>query len=53
VLTSFGATARNETEIERLTAKLLQVVEETMQPAQVTLWLRPTKEQGRPSTQDE
>jgi hypothetical protein len=43
VLASFGASVRNETELEQLTAELLQVVNTTMQPAQASLWLRPAK----------
>jgi hypothetical protein len=42
VLAQFAATARNETDIDRLTAELVQVVQETMQPAHVSVWLRPT-----------
>jgi hypothetical protein len=40
VLAAFGATARDETDLERLTAELLYVVNETMQPELVGLWLR-------------
>lgn len=40
-LAQFAATARNETELAALTGKLVYLVEETMQPEQVTLWLRP------------
>jgi hypothetical protein len=40
VLTAFAATARDETDLERLTAAMLNVVDETMQPEFVVLWLR-------------
>jgi hypothetical protein len=40
-LAAFSATLRNEVALEQLTEKLLAVVQETMQPAQVPLWLRP------------
>ncbi|UCC53392.1 MAG: hypothetical protein JSV68_05375, partial [Anaerolineaceae bacterium] len=38
-LARFSQTAREEVELEALTAELVQVVQETMQPAQVSLWL--------------
>jgi hypothetical protein len=40
VLAAFGATARDETDLEQLTAEMLHVVDETMQPEFVGLWLR-------------
>jgi hypothetical protein len=40
VLAAFGATARDETDLEQLTAEMLRVVDETMQPEFVGLWLR-------------
>jgi hypothetical protein len=40
VLAAFGATARDETDLERLTAAMLRVVDEAVQPEFVGLWLR-------------
>ena len=40
-LAQFAATARDEVELENVTGALLAVVQETVQPAQVTVWLRP------------
>jgi len=40
VLAAFARTARDETDLERLTAELLHVVDHTMQPEFVGLWLR-------------
>jgi len=38
-LTAFAQTARNETNLDQLTVALLDAVQETMQPEQVSLWL--------------
>lgn len=51
-LAQFAATARDEVELERLTSALLIVVDETMQPERVGLWLKPTKERYRSATGD-
>jgi hypothetical protein len=40
VLDAFGATARDETNLDALRGELLRVVDETMQPEFVGLWLR-------------
>ncbi len=39
VLAQFAATARDEVELSKLTERLVEVVQETMQPAHVSLWL--------------
>jgi hypothetical protein len=45
VLASFAATIRSETDPDQLTAELARVVQETMQPKTVEIWLtRPKKE---------
>ena len=48
-LAQFARTAREEVELEALTAELVQVVQETMQPEQVSLWL-PEPSTGRKRT---
>ncbi len=44
VLASFGATVREETDLNRLTDELARVAEETMKPAHVSLWFRKQKD---------
>jgi hypothetical protein len=44
-LALFAATARDEVDMERLTGTLLGVVENTMQPEKVSLWLEPIEHQ--------
>ncbi len=41
VIADFAATARDETDLDALTARLVEVVDETMQPESVGLWLKP------------
>jgi hypothetical protein len=40
-LAAFSAKLRNETNLDALNAELVGVVQETMQPSHVSLWLRP------------
>jgi len=47
VLAAFGATARDETDLERLTGEMLRVVDETIQPEFVGLWLRTADHEGQ------
>jgi hypothetical protein len=49
ILARFSATVRDEVELEKLTSELLRVVDETMQPTSVSLWLRKTDDRGRTS----
>jgi hypothetical protein len=59
VVAAFSATLRNEVDLDQLREHLLAVVQETMQPTQVSLWLRqPTGratsslQTGKPSPQE-
>jgi hypothetical protein len=42
-LAAFAATCRDETDLDKLTTSLINVVQETMQPESVSLWLKPTE----------
>jgi hypothetical protein len=41
VLEQFAATVRDETDLDALTAELVRVIQETMQPEFVSVWLKP------------
>jgi hypothetical protein len=50
VLAAFGATARDETDLDALTGELVRVVDETVQPEFVGLWLRDTGTSSAPQS---
>ena len=50
-LEQFAHTARDEPDLEKLTAELLRVIQETMEPEHLSIWLRPTAKH-RPMTAD-
>ena len=49
ILAAFSSTLRQEVDLDQLREHLVAVVEETMQPAHVSLWLRPTQHEGERS----
>jgi hypothetical protein len=44
IIEAFSATLRNQVDLNQLSEQLVAVVEETMQPTFVSLWLRPTQQ---------
>jgi hypothetical protein len=45
-LAAFSEVVRNEVELDNLSNELLGFIRETLQPAEVTLWLKPAEEKG-------
>ena len=45
-LAAFAATARDETDLDTLLAELVRVIQVTMEPEQVSVWLRPAEREG-------
>jgi hypothetical protein len=41
IIEGFGARLRDQVELDTLTAELLAVLDQTMQPTKVSVWLRP------------
>jgi hypothetical protein len=50
IVAAFSATLRNEVDLTQLREQLVTVVEETMQPAHVSLWLRKPEPSGERKT---
>ncbi len=47
-IAAFNANLRQEVELDQLHDQLLAVVQQTMQPATLSLWIRPSKQQKAP-----
>lgn len=50
VLNDFANTVRDETDLEKLTGRLMQVVDETMQPKSLSVWLKRAENHRRTGT---
>jgi hypothetical protein len=46
IVAAFSTTLRQEVDLDQLREQLLAVVQETMQPASLSLWMRPVKQQA-------
>ena len=53
IVETFSATLRNEVDLGQLSEHLLTVVQDTMQPAHVSLWLRKSEHERKTDTQVE
>jgi len=50
VMAAFGTTLRTEVDVDTLREQLLAIVQETMQPTDVSLWIRPAQQGGKHET---
>jgi hypothetical protein len=50
IVAAYGATLRNEVDLSQLSEHLVAVVQETMQPAHISLWLRETNRERQSNT---
>jgi hypothetical protein len=53
IVAAFNATLRQEVDLDQLREHLLAVVQETMQPTHVSLWLRKTDQERKSRTTDQ
>jgi hypothetical protein len=51
-LAAFSTTLRGEVDLSQLSEQLLNVVQETMQPAHVSLWIRPSAGSSKSAVAD-
>jgi hypothetical protein len=51
ITAAFSATLRNEVDLDQLREQLIAVVQETMQPSHVSLWVRQPRRANAPSLQ--
>jgi hypothetical protein len=49
IIANFSSTLREEVDLDTLSDHLVAVVQETMQPAHVSLWLRKPEQRGQPN----
>jgi hypothetical protein len=51
IVAAFSTTLRNQVDLDQLREQLLAVVQETMQPTHISLWLRTDEHPGNPDTE--